>query len=123
MLGAFALSEGHRDEYYNRALRVRTLVSRDIDAAFERCDVILSPTAPTTARAVGDVREKTTDIYSDDVCCVSANIAGVPALSVPCGVGDDGMPVGMQLTGRAFSEPLLYRLAAAFEQTGGGRDE
>lgn len=123
MLGAFALSEGHRDEYYNRALRVRTLVSRDIDAAFERCDVILSPTAPTTARAVGDVREKTTDIYSDDVCCVSANIAGVPALSVPCGVGDDGMPVGMQLTGRAFSEPLLYRVAAAFEQTGGGQDE
>ena len=123
MLGAFALSEGHRDEYYNRALKVRTLVSRDIDAAFTSCDVILSPTAPTTARPIGEVREKTTDIYSDDVCCVSANIAGVPALSVPCGVGDDGMPVGMQLMGRAFSEPLLYRVASAFEQTGGGHDE
>ena len=123
MLGAFALSEGHRDEYYNRALKIRTLVSREIDSAFERCDLMLSPTAPTTARRIGEVREKTTDIYSDDVCCVSANIAGVPALSVPCGKGEDGMPVGMQLVGRAFSEPLLYRVAAAFEKEWGERDE
>ena len=84
---------------------------------------MLSPTAPTTARRIGEVREKTTDIYSDDVCCVFANIAGVPALSVPCGKGEDGMPVGMQLVGRAFSEPLLYRVAAAFEKEWGERDE
>ncbi|MBO5845668.1 MAG: hypothetical protein J6Q77_03380 [Clostridia bacterium] len=102
---------------------MRTLIIRELEAAFEKCDVILSPTAPTTAKGIGDSTGRPADNYSDDICCVCANLAGIPAISIPCGKGEDGMPVGMQLMGRAFSEPLLYRVAAAFEEIGGGRDE
>lgn len=115
MLGTFALSEGYYDEYYQRALRVRSMVVREINSAFEKCHVILSPTSPATAYKLGERREKATDIYADDLCCVPANIAGIPALSLPCGYGDDGMPVGLHLMGAVFSEPLLYRVGAAFE--------
>ena len=119
MLGTFALSAGYYDAYYKKALQVRTLVLRDYQRIFEDFDAVLSPVAPTTAYRIG---EKTTDpleMYLGDIYTVPVNIAGLPALSLPCGRDADGLPVGMQLTGPAFSEPALLQLGSAFESEEG----
>ena len=116
MLGTYALSSGYYDAYYKKAQQVRTIIRNDFDSAFEKYDVILTPTAPTTAFPIGS---KTTDplqMYLEDICTVSINIASVPAISIPCGFDGAGMPIGMQLIGRAFSESTLLRAAFAFEQ-------
>lgn len=116
MLGTYALSSGYYDAYYKKAQQVRTIIKNDFDAAFEKYDFILTPTAPTTAFKMGS---KTTDplqMYLEDICTVSANIASVPAMSIPCGFDSEGMPIGMQLTGKAFSEATLLRAAYTFEQ-------
>ena len=116
MLGTYALSSGYYDAYYKKAQQVRTVIKNDFDAAFEKYDFILTPTAPTTAFKMGS---KTTDplqMYLEDICTVSINIASVPAISVPCGFDSDGMPIGMQLIGKAFSESTLLRAAYTFEQ-------
>ncbi len=122
MLGSFALSSGYYDAYYKKAQQVRTLVVRDFNRIFETCDFILSPVAPTVAYHIGEKTSDPLEMYLGDVYTVPVNIAGVPALSLPCGSDQDGMPVGMQLIGRHFSEAQLYRAAYAFEQerkTGG----
>lgn len=119
MLGSFVLSAGYYDAYYKKALQVRTLVKNAFDRVFEAYDAVLSPVAPTTAYKIG---EKTTDpleMYMGDVYTVPVNIAGLPALSLPCGVDNQGLPIGMQLIGKPFSEPLLYRAGYAFETEGG----
>lgn len=116
MLGTFALSSGYYDAYYKKALQVRTLVMRDFDDVFSRCDIILSPVAPTVAYKIGEKSSDPLEMYMGDAYSVPVNIAGVPALSLPCGTGEGGMPVGMQLIGRAFSESTLYRAGAAFEK-------
>ena len=119
MLGTFALSAGYYDAYYKKALQVRTLVLRDYQRIFEDFDAVLSPVAPTTAYRIG---EKTTDpleMYLGDIYTVPVNIAGLPALSLSCGRDADGLPVGMQLTGPAFSEPALLQLGSAFESEEG----
>ena len=118
MLGTFALSSGYYDAYYKKALQVRSLVKKDFDRVFEECDLILSPVAPTVAYKIGEKSSDSLQMYMGDAYSVPVNIAGIPALSLPCGIGDGGMPVGMQLMGPAFSESTLYRAGYAFENKG-----
>ena len=123
MLGTYALSAGYYDAFYGKALRVRTLMLREFAAAYADIDVLLGPTAPTTAF---ELEAKTADpllMYLNDVCTVPSGLTGHPAVSVPFGAGDDGLPVGVQLMGPALSEPVLLRAAAVLEQvapSGGG---
>jgi len=121
MLGTFALSSGYYDAYYKKALQVRSLVMKDFNSVFDKFDIILSPVAPTAAYKLGEKTSDPLEMYMGDAYSVPINIAGVPALALPCGKNSDGMPIGMQLIGKAFSEPMLYRAGAAFEKeyTGG----
>lgn len=114
LLGTYVLSEGYYDAYYQRALQTRTLVIRELQQTFEAVDCMLSPVAPTTAPAFGAVQEPLT-AYMGDVYTVLANIVGIPALSIPCGMDERGLPIGVQLMGSAFAEPLLYRIGYALE--------
>jgi aspartyl-tRNA(Asn)/glutamyl-tRNA(Gln) amidotransferase subunit A len=120
MLGTFALSAGYYDAYYGTAQKVRTLIARDFATAYERFDVLLSPTSPTTAFAFGDKTADPMTMYLNDVCTIPTNLAGHPALSVPFGTGDDGLPVGVQLLGPMLSEPTLFRAAAVLEANAPG---
>ena len=115
LLGTYALSAGYFDAYYKKALQVRTLVIRDFGSVFERCDCLLGPVAPTTAYKLGEKTMSPLEMYLGDIHTVPVNIAGIPALSMPCGLDQDGLPVGLQLMGQAFSEPMLYRVGQALE--------
>lgn len=117
MLGTFALSSGYYDAYYKKALQVRTLIRQDYDRIFADCDCILSPVAPTTAYKLDEKTADPLSMYLGDIYTVPVNIAGLPALSMPCGVSPEGLPIGMQLIGKAFSEPVLYRIGRAYERT------
>ena len=115
MLGTYALSAGYYDAYYGQAQRARTLMIGEFNAAFEKYDVLLSPTAPTTAFELG---AKTTDplaMYMSDVCTIPSNLTGAPAMSVPFGTGGDGLPVGVQVLAPVRGEPVMFRVAAALE--------
>jgi aspartyl-tRNA(Asn)/glutamyl-tRNA(Gln) amidotransferase subunit A len=116
MLGTYALSAGYYDAYYGKALKVRTLVIREFDTAYERFDVLLSPTAPTTAFAIGEKADDPLSMYLSDLFTIPSNLAGAAAISLPCGLAEDGLPVGLQLMGPPLSEDLLFRVAHAFEQ-------
>ena len=120
MLGTFALSSGYYDAYYKKALQVRALVRADYDRVLEKCDVILSPVAPTVAYKLGEKSKNPLEMYMGDAYSVPVNVAGIPALALPCGTGEGGMPVGLQLMGKPFSEALLYRVGAALEEDMGG---
>ncbi|MBE6604881.1 MAG: Asp-tRNA(Asn)/Glu-tRNA(Gln) amidotransferase subunit GatA [Ruminococcaceae bacterium] len=120
MLGTFALSSGYYDAYYKKALQVRALVRADYDRVLEGCDVILSPVAPTVAYKLGEKSKNPLEMYMGDAYSVPVNVAGIPALALPCGTGEGGMPVGLQLMGKPFSEALLYRVGAALEDDMGG---
>ena len=115
MLGTFALSSGYYDAYYKKALQVRTLVVRDYNKVFEKCDFIISPVAPTTAYRLGEKTDNPLEMYMGDIYSVPINIAGVPSLSLPCGKDGDNMPIGMQLIGKPLGEATLYRAGYAFE--------
>ena len=104
MLGTYALSAGYYDAYYLKAQRARTLIKRDFDQAFQKCDAIVTPTAPTTAFKIGEKIADPLQMYLSDICTISVNLAGLPALSLPCGFDDDGMPIGMQIIGKYFDE-------------------
>jgi aspartyl-tRNA(Asn)/glutamyl-tRNA(Gln) amidotransferase subunit A len=117
MLGTYALSAGYYDAYYGQAQRVRTLIIRDLEAAYAQFDVLLSPTSPTTAFALGEKAENPLTMYLSDVCTIASNLAGHPALSLPYGTGDDGLPVGVQVLAPALGEPVMFRAAAALEAT------
>ena len=117
MLGTFALSSGYYDAYYKKALQVRTLIVNDYNRIFEKCDFILSPVAPTTAYKIGEKTADPLSMYLGDIYTVPVNIAGLPSLSMPCADAPDGLPIGMQLIGRPFSEPELYRAGYAYEKT------
>ena len=121
MLGTFALSSGYYDAYYKKALQVRALVRADYDRVLEKCDVILSPVAPTVAYKLGEKSANPLEMYMGDAYSVPVNVAGIPALALPCGTGEGGMPVGLQLMGKPFSEALLYRVGAALEDDMGGK--
>jgi aspartyl-tRNA(Asn)/glutamyl-tRNA(Gln) amidotransferase subunit A len=115
MLGTYALSAGYYDAYYARAQRVRTLILEAFNAAYERFDVLLAPTTPTTAFALGSKTNDPLAMYLSDVCTIPSNLAGHPAMSVPFGVGDDGMPVGVQVLAPALAEPVMFQVAAVLE--------
>jgi aspartyl-tRNA(Asn)/glutamyl-tRNA(Gln) amidotransferase subunit A len=115
MLGTYALSAGYYDAYYGQAQKVRTLIIRDYEAAFAGFDVLVSPTSPTTAFRIGERSEDPMAMYLSDVFTIPANLAGVPAISVPCGLDSAGLPVGVQLTAPILGEPVLFRAAHALE--------
>ena len=115
MLGTYALSAGYYDAYYGKAQQVRTLIIRDFAAAYEQFDVLLSPTSPTTAFEFGAKTANPLAMYLNDVCTIPSNLSGDPAISVPFGTGDDGMPVGVQLLAPALGEQVLFRAAAVLE--------
>lgn len=116
MLGSFVLSSGYYDAYYNKALKVRRLIKNSFDDAFSKYDMIISPVAPTVAYKIGENSSDPLKMYLGDIYTVSINLAGIPAVSVPCGFGANGMPVGMQLIGNSFDEPKLVKAAYAFQQ-------
>ena len=116
ILGTYVLSSGYYDAYYKKAQQVRTLVQAKFDEAFSKYDVILTPTAPTTAFNIGEKSSNPLEMYLADICTVSVNIAGLPGISIPCGVDKEGMPIGMQLIGQKFSEETLLNAAYTFEQ-------
>ena len=115
MLGTYALSSGYYDAYYLKALKVRTLIKQDFDRAFQQVDVLIAPTAPTTAFKIGEKVADPLAMYLMDVCTIPINLAGVPALSLPCGFAD-GLPVGMQIIGPHLSEEKILQVAYEFEQ-------
>ncbi|BBB92377.1 MAG TPA: Asp-tRNA(Asn)/Glu-tRNA(Gln) amidotransferase subunit GatA [Methylomusa anaerophila] len=115
MLGTYALSSGYYDAYYLKALKVRTLVKQDFDKAFEKVDVLITPTAPTQAFKIGEKADDPLAMYLQDVCTIPVNLAGVPGISVPCGFAN-GLPVGMQIIGKPLDEMTVIRTAYAFEQ-------
>jgi len=115
MLGTYALSAGYYDAYYLKALKVRTLIKQDFERAFEKYDLLMSPVSPTTAFRIGEKSSDPMQMYLSDVCTVAVNLAGVPAMSIPCGFAH-GLPVGLQLIGRYFDEGKLLRAAYTFEQ-------
>lgn len=115
MLGTYALSSGYYDAYYLKAQQVRTLIKQDFEKVFAEYDVIIGPTAPTTAFKIGEQIDDPLKMYLNDICTIPVNLAGVPAISVPCGLVD-GLPVGLQIIGNVFAESTVLRVAHAFEQ-------
>ncbi|OGA73312.1 MAG: aspartyl/glutamyl-tRNA amidotransferase subunit A [Betaproteobacteria bacterium RIFCSPLOWO2_12_FULL_65_14] len=116
LVGTYVLSHGYYDAYYLQAQKVRRLIARDFAAAFERCDVVLGPTSPTTAFALGAKTDDPVKMYLNDIFTIPAPLAGLPALSVPCGFDEAGLPVGLQLMGNYFSEAALLGVAQRYQQ-------
>ena len=115
LLGTFVLSAGYGDAYYGRAQCVRTLLRGDFEAAFADVDVVIGPTSPTTAFRIGAKTEDPLAMYLTDVFTVTANLAGLPGISVPCGLAENGMPMGLQIIGQPFAEGTVLALAKAYE--------
>lgn len=118
MIGTYVLSAGYYDAYYLKAQKIRRLIRNDFIKAFEQCDVILTPTAPTPAFPIGDksMQENPINMYLNDVFTVSVNLAGLPGISIPMGLSEHGLPLGLQLIGQAFDEGRLFQVASALEQ-------
>ena len=120
MLGTFVLSSGFYDAYYKRAKQLQQKIAQEYAEAFAKCDVILTPTSPSTAFKIGERSDDPLKMYAADICTVTVNIAGLPAISIPCGVASNGMPVGLQLIGPKFSEQMLFNVAGTYENISGG---
>ena len=118
IIGTYCLSAGYYDAYYGKASQVRTRIVEDYRRAFEACDVIVSPVAPTPAFRIGEKTDDPLTMYLSDIFTLSANLAGIPGISVPCGYSEDGLPIGLQMVGRHFDEPTLLRAAYSFEASG-----
>ena len=116
ILGTYVLSSGYYDAYYKKAQKVRTLVMNEFKKAFEKYDVLLTPTSPTVAFDIGSKSNNPLEMYLADICTVSVNIAGLPGISIPCGLDKEGMPIGMQLIGKRFDESTILNTAYTFEQ-------
>ncbi len=117
MLGTYALSAGYYDAYYLKALKVRTLIKRDFEKAFEQCDVIAGPTTPTPAFRLGEKTANPLEMYLSDIFTISVNLAGICGISVPCGLSSSGLPIGLQLIAPAFEEGRLFQVSYAYEQS------
>jgi aspartyl-tRNA(Asn)/glutamyl-tRNA(Gln) amidotransferase subunit A len=113
------LSAGYYDAYYLKAQQVRTLIARDFAAAFQRCDVLLTPTAPSAAFAIDEKQDDPIAMYLNDVFTVPASLAGLPGISVPAGLAADGLPLGLQVIGRAFDEATVLRVGEIIEKAAG----
>jgi len=122
MLGTYALSAGYYEAYYGQAQKVRTLIVDDFNKVFEKYDVLVSPTSPTVAFKVGEKFEDPLKMYMSDICTIPANLAGIPGISIPCGLAD-GLPVGLQIMGKALDETTILRTAYAFEQEFGFKEK
>jgi len=116
MLGTYSLSSGYYDDYYLKGLKVRTLIKQDFDKAFQRLDAIITPTAPTTAFKIGEKTDNPLSMYLSDVYTISANLSGIPAISIPCGFSKERLPIGLQILAKPFDEAMLFRIAYAYEQ-------
>ena len=116
LIGTYVLSAGYYDAYYKKAQQIRSLIARDFRLAFEQCDVLLTPTAPTAAFAAGEKMDDPVTMYLNDMFTIPASMAGLPGISVPAGLDKDGLPLGLQLIGRAFDEVTLLRAAASLEK-------
>ena len=116
MLGTFALSSGYYDAYYKKAQQVRTLIKKDFEDVFQSYDVIIGPTTPTPAFKIGENTKDPLTMYANDILTIPVNLAGVPGISVPCGLSQEGLPLGLQIIGKHFDESTVYRVAHAFEQ-------
>ncbi|HUC69545.1 MAG TPA: Asp-tRNA(Asn)/Glu-tRNA(Gln) amidotransferase subunit GatA [Stellaceae bacterium] len=119
LIGTYVLSAGYYDAYYLKAQQVRTLIARDFEAAFQRCDALLTPTAPSAAFAIGEKQDDPIAMYLNDVFTVPVNLAGLPGISVPAGLSADGLPLGLQVIGRAFDEATVLRVAEIIETAAG----
>lgn len=117
MLGTYALSAGYYEAYYGQAQKVRTLIVEDFNKAFEQFDVLISPTSPTVAFKIGEKVDDPLQMYLSDICTIPVNLAGIPGISIPCGITPDRMPIGLQIMGKAFDEMALFKAAYAFEQS------
>jgi len=116
MLGTYTLSAGYYEAYYRKAQQVRTLFRQDFKTAFEQCDVLITPTSPTPAFRIGEKIEDPLQMYLSDIFTISINLAGIPAISLPCAFSSQGLPIGFQILGRPFAEELILRVAYAYEQ-------
>jgi aspartyl-tRNA(Asn)/glutamyl-tRNA(Gln) amidotransferase subunit A len=116
LLGTFVLSHGYYEAYYTRALKVRTLIKNDFERAFQSVDCILTPTSPTPAFKIGEKVLDPLQMYLSDIYTISANLSGIPAISVPCGFTKGGLPVGLQILTKPFDEEMLFRVAYTYEQ-------
>ena len=116
LLGTYVLSAGYYDAYYRRAQQVRSLIISDFATAFERCDVVAMPTSPTPAFKLGDKTDDPILMYLNDVFTIPVNLAGLPGISVPAGFTREGLPIGLQVIGRAYDEATVLRVAHAYEQ-------
>ena len=116
ILGTYVLSSGYYDAYYKKAQQVRTLVKKEFDKLYEKYDILLTPTSPNVAFEIGTKSNNPLEMYLADICTVSVNIAGLPAISIPCGVNQEGMPIGMQLIGNKFAEETILNAAYTYEQ-------
>jgi aspartyl-tRNA(Asn)/glutamyl-tRNA(Gln) amidotransferase subunit A len=116
LIGTYVLSAGYYDAYYLKAQRVRALIARDFDEAYKRVDCILTPTAPSTAFAIGEKSDDPIAMYLNDVFTVPSSLAGLPGISVPAGLAEDGLPLGLQIIGRAFDEEMVFRVAHVLER-------
>ena len=116
MLGTYALSSGYYDAYYKKAQQARTLIKRDFDEAFKQVDIIVTPTAPTAAFKLGEKTDDPLQMYLSDIFTISINLAGIPGISLPCGLTRERLPIGLQILGRHFDEETVLRAAYAFEQ-------
>jgi len=117
IIGTYALSAGYYDAYYGKASQVRTLIQQDFKKAFEHCDVIVSPVAPSPAFKIGEKSHDPLAMYLSDILTLSANLAGIPGMSVPCGFSSEGLPIGLQLLGNHFNEESLFKVGFNFEQS------
>jgi aspartyl-tRNA(Asn)/glutamyl-tRNA(Gln) amidotransferase subunit A len=117
ILGTYALSSGYYDAYYKKAQQVRTLIKQDFDNVFEKVDVIVTPTSPTPAFRAGEKTDDPLQMYLADIFTISVNLAGVPAVSIPCGFTSQNLPVGLQIIGRHFDEESILKIAYAYEQS------
>ena len=115
MLGTYALSAGYYDAWYLKALKVRTLIRREFDQAFEKYDALVTPTSPTVPFKIGEKVDDPLQMYLSDVCTLPINIAGLPGISIPAGFAD-GLPIGMQIIGKPFGEETILKVAYAYEQ-------
>jgi aspartyl-tRNA(Asn)/glutamyl-tRNA(Gln) amidotransferase subunit A len=116
LLGTFVLSAGYYEAYYLKGQKVRTLIREDFNKAFKEVDVILTPTAPTTAFKIGEKINDPLAMYLSDIFTIPVNLAGIPAISIPCGFTSAGLPIGVQLMAKPFDEETLFRTAYTFEQ-------
>lgn len=123
ILGTYVLSSGYYDAYYKKAQKVRTLIRKEFEKLFEKYDVLLTPTSPSVAYEIGSKSNNPLEMYLADLCTVTVNIAGLPGISVPCGVDKEGMPIGMQLIGKHFDEETILRAAYTFEKQANFREK